>query len=824
MQTSAPEGQMPAALGNQEWLRLLGIHAKLTVSQPGDENERGNLSSSRGTALPNATRGMYERFFGTDLSRVRVHNGEQVGAAARTLNARAFTQGYNIYFSAGEYAPHDPMRRRLLAHELAHVVQQKGAEPQAGSPLRLTQPGDTAERSADEASDAIARGDMPRALPSTGIVIARGPDDKPGAAPPVPSRTPPRKHIDREVDVENGSIVETFDFYMRTDELGRPRRQRLDYARTVTVKIEGELWAELSIKGVLELPLPIPSAADPADLIGMPGTASFDAFVRAVDKRGAMANWHGFEFTAHRDSGGYPPQNDYTPLWTLAASGPEYVHYGLTAQRQVDALIEEVRKRLPPPRKPKSTDVTEEEFERMTPEERADLARDALAAEFKWSNVLKGVAIGVVVAAAALGAVALASVGGTALAIGLAIAAIAAGLLALFLSLWDTISDALARFADNDVGGAILKILGGLAALGALIVGTVAVVAAILGAPLEVAGALLLAGVALVFRLLLAYHDYDRAKTAPDLAHFRHDIGQAARGFEGSISDAVTAFLAALVGGARRPGKGPAPPPDEPVIIEPPRIVPAPPEIEIPQVAPAAPPVPEVPQVAGPSVMVPNVRPPDVVDLPPIPRVLQLPRWMRRLPQYMRRDRMMNPPAIDPDRTSRMRDALRAQRAQPNVPGRVDPPGSPGVAVQGGTRAVAQTDIPALAGEDFSGASPRAMAPGQRGTPGTTGGTVLRPAYPRAQDHAEHVAIENVRVALEEGLARPPGEPGAISRADLQGRTVFVLVEQEPCSSCAAGTGVLQQFSALFPELIIEVRSLRSNRAYIYGGGMLLNP
>jgi hypothetical protein len=477
----------------------------------------------------------------------------------------------------------------------------------------------------------------------------------------------------------------------------------------------------------------------------------------------------------------------------------------------------------------------------MTPDEKAELAHDALAEEFQWSNVAKAIGVGLLVAGAALGAIALASVGGEALAIGLAIAAVLAGLFALFSLLWDTISDALERFADSDIGGAILKILGGLAALGALILGGYAVVMAILGAPLEVAGALALAGLALLFGLILAYHDYDQAKSAPDLAHFRKDIQRSARGFEGAISDAVLTFLAMLLGGGKRPARGttaqPAPSapapgqlpsltppqPPEPVIIEPPRIVPAPPEIEIPQVAPAAPPVPDIPQVAGPSVMVPATGP-EVVELPAIPRVLQLPDYMQRLPRYMQEERLQNPPAIDPARTDRMRDALRAQRAQPGVPGRVDPPASPGVPVVGGTRAIAQTDIPTLEGMDFTGASPRALPPGQAGAPGTTGGTVLRPAYPRAVDHAEHVAIENVRVAIEEGLARAPGEPGAISRADLRGRTVYVLVEQEPCSSCAAGTGVLQQFSALFPELIVEVRSLRTSRAYIYGGGMLLNP
>jgi hypothetical protein len=61
---------------------------------------------------------------GHDFSQVRVHDDAAAAEAARAIQARAYTIGRDVAFGAGEYAPHSPHGRRLLAHELAHVVQQ----------------------------------------------------------------------------------------------------------------------------------------------------------------------------------------------------------------------------------------------------------------------------------------------------------------------------------------------------------------------------------------------------------------------------------------------------------------------------------------------------------------------------------------------------------------------------------------------------------------------------------------------------------------------------------------------------------------------------
>ena len=84
------------------------------------------LASASGTPLPLAARGFFESRFGRDLDHVRVHSDATAGAMARSINARAFTHGHDIYFSAGQYDPVSIAGRSLLAHELTHVFQQDG--------------------------------------------------------------------------------------------------------------------------------------------------------------------------------------------------------------------------------------------------------------------------------------------------------------------------------------------------------------------------------------------------------------------------------------------------------------------------------------------------------------------------------------------------------------------------------------------------------------------------------------------------------------------------------------------------------------------------
>ncbi|HEY0068912.1 MAG TPA: DUF4157 domain-containing protein [Chloroflexia bacterium] len=83
---------------------------------------------SPGQPLDPATRGFMETRFGHDFSKVRVHDGSQAAASARAVQARAYTLGQHVVFGAGQYAPRTFEGRRLVAHELTHVLQQGGGK------------------------------------------------------------------------------------------------------------------------------------------------------------------------------------------------------------------------------------------------------------------------------------------------------------------------------------------------------------------------------------------------------------------------------------------------------------------------------------------------------------------------------------------------------------------------------------------------------------------------------------------------------------------------------------------------------------------------
>lgn len=85
-----------------------------------------DVLAAPGRPLDPRTRSFFEPRFGADFSGVRVHDDPAASAAAEAVRARAYAVGDSIVFAAGEYAPDTDAGRRLLAHELAHVVQEAG--------------------------------------------------------------------------------------------------------------------------------------------------------------------------------------------------------------------------------------------------------------------------------------------------------------------------------------------------------------------------------------------------------------------------------------------------------------------------------------------------------------------------------------------------------------------------------------------------------------------------------------------------------------------------------------------------------------------------
>ena len=143
-----------------------------------------DLLRSNGQPLDPATRAFMEERFGHDFSRVRVHSGETAEQSARDMSALAYTMGHNIVFGTGRFAPGTHEGRRLIAHELMHVVQQSSFGQV--KPTFLDRPSDHFERQADNVSTTI----MNLRLPQTGVQPAMV---KTLANPSIPSGVIQRK-------------------------------------------------------------------------------------------------------------------------------------------------------------------------------------------------------------------------------------------------------------------------------------------------------------------------------------------------------------------------------------------------------------------------------------------------------------------------------------------------------------------------------------------------------------------------------------------------------------------------------------------------------
>ena len=111
---------------------------------------------SSGQLLDSATRAYFEPRFGHDFGDVRVHSDALAAQSADAVHALAFTVGQDIVFAAGRYRPETPGGRRLLAHELTHVVQQAGQTTGAQPQLEVAPPGDRFEQEAERVAEAIA--------------------------------------------------------------------------------------------------------------------------------------------------------------------------------------------------------------------------------------------------------------------------------------------------------------------------------------------------------------------------------------------------------------------------------------------------------------------------------------------------------------------------------------------------------------------------------------------------------------------------------------------------------------------------------------------
>jgi hypothetical protein len=155
-------------------------HGKLHVrpapakAPPARTSSPAAPAKEAGRPLEPPVRGDMERAFGHDFSRVRVHAGPEAAGVAHGLGAAAFTRGRDLYFGAGRYAPDSAPGRRLLAHELAHVVQQDaGGGADATGPARVVPPWHPSERAASAAARRAGEGGAPGPATASAAELAR---------------------------------------------------------------------------------------------------------------------------------------------------------------------------------------------------------------------------------------------------------------------------------------------------------------------------------------------------------------------------------------------------------------------------------------------------------------------------------------------------------------------------------------------------------------------------------------------------------------------------------------------------------------------------
>ena len=125
-----------------------GDHARLEQSMPGFRSLPPLTATmprpGNGRPLDASLREFFEPRFGRGLGAVRIHTDEDAAQSAQTLHARAFTAGQDVFFGHGQFTPDTGEGKKLLAHELAHVIQQSGGSPPAGLSLkRATNPDDS---------------------------------------------------------------------------------------------------------------------------------------------------------------------------------------------------------------------------------------------------------------------------------------------------------------------------------------------------------------------------------------------------------------------------------------------------------------------------------------------------------------------------------------------------------------------------------------------------------------------------------------------------------------------------------------------------------
>jgi Domain of unknown function (DUF4157) len=150
--------RLATAIGNAAMARLAQPGAGLLPGGTVHPDVEAAIGARRGggSALDASARARIAPTLGDALTDVRVHHDAAADTLARSVEARAFTVGADVFFARGEYRPNTASGDELLAHELTHVAQQRDASQ--GGTLRVTDPGGAEEAEAESVARELGTG------------------------------------------------------------------------------------------------------------------------------------------------------------------------------------------------------------------------------------------------------------------------------------------------------------------------------------------------------------------------------------------------------------------------------------------------------------------------------------------------------------------------------------------------------------------------------------------------------------------------------------------------------------------------------------------
>jgi len=138
------------------------------------------VNSDAGAPLAGETRDFMESRLGANFGDVRIHTDSKASESARSVQAHAYTVGTDVVFQSGKYEPESDSGKRMLAHELTHVVQQRSG-PVAGTPapggIKVSNPSDAFEQAAEGSADRVMTGTAPTPAATAPAAVQREEDD-----------------------------------------------------------------------------------------------------------------------------------------------------------------------------------------------------------------------------------------------------------------------------------------------------------------------------------------------------------------------------------------------------------------------------------------------------------------------------------------------------------------------------------------------------------------------------------------------------------------------------------------------------------------------